>query len=337
MIKGKRHLTLRVLITLSILLCVTKVFANPTEQSPYNSGHFLIGVELGAFQQNNLGTTFTVVDNNPILSDPAQGDAKSVQTTFKFGWGFLIGFRTANNNDIKFYLFLHDGSNKNNVIPGSGQHVDAVLLPGDWNQEDALSANSTLKYRNNIYQLSVGHSFAFFRRTFLIHPFFGLGAAKVNLTQDTRYVGTDGTNEDAFVHEQSKFWGIGPLVGLGISWHLCKGLKLIGSISWNPLISDLKNKYRAEGVDAPTESLSFINGSSVKDIINQAIGEIGIAYDIFIRQRHSLEILLGYRTVTYIGGSRSSSPAGDNNEALLISSSETAGFQGVFIRLSAAI
>jgi len=215
---------------------------------PAAAGHILLGATFGGFKQANQGTAYGVLGAAfPILH--AQGSLIRIPIDYHFGWGLHLGYLFSNNNDINLSFFTHDGRDNGEISPGAGQDVKVTKLPGGSKIISAEKAFSVVTDKTHLYQLTFGHRIYFSQNAFMLHPFFGVGFAKVWLDQQTTYDRlfdkTTLVGKQGLMSETSGFNGVGPLVGFDFAWRLGRYFSVVGSALWNGVIANIKQNYRA--------------------------------------------------------------------------------------------
>jgi len=300
---------------------------------PAATGHILLGATLGDFKQVNQGTAYGVLGNSAF--DSAQGPLIRIPIDYRFGWGVHLGYLFSNSNDITSSFFAHDGRDNGEIIPGVGQNVKLTKLPANFNIRFAGQAFSVVTYKTHLYQLAFGHRIYFSQNAFMLHPFFGVGFAKVWLDQQITYDALDGNpGRQGLMSETSGFNGAGPLVGFDFAWRLGRYFSVIGRALWNGIIANVKQDYRMF-LNGSSANPFFVQGQSDTDVISLLSFEAGLAVD-FMMNHHDVQIMLGYRATEFINGvARSAFPDG-NADNFMTNVMEDASFQGPFVRASLA-
>lgn len=138
-----------------------------------------------------------------------------------------------NQNDIIASTFIFNGHDGSNISAGANQIVSVALIPAFFAVNLADSAEPSYYYETKLYQIAFGHRFYFMNNVFMLHPFIGVGLARVRETQQTGYLGLDGTPQDSAVaYMVSQFNGLGPLVGLDLAWHIWSYFNFNGTIAF---------------------------------------------------------------------------------------------------------
>jgi len=211
-------------------------------------------------------------------------------------------------------------------------------LPVAFRAAFAERAFSVVTYKTHLYQLAFGHRIYFAKNTVMLHPFFGVGFAKVWLDQQITYDELDNLgDEQGLMSETSGFNGAGPLVGFDFAWHLGRYFSFVGRALWNGVIANVKQNYRAllNESKGSLDNPFFVQGQSDTDMISLLSFEAGLAAD-FMMSHHDVQIVLGYRATEFVKGVARSGFPDDRGANLMINAMEDASFQGPFVRASLA-
>lgn len=180
------------------------------------------------------GTEFAYTNGNTTGSYPLSGDL--YQAKLKGAWGVQVGlcflFPNKESWALGFdYFYLLSKGNKTAsglaVIP---TNVPAALIPG---QDYIYTTEGTSSLSSSLNELEAALSRpSFWTESLSVTPKVGIKTAWISLKQNNVFEGGVVASQALLeTFSSSKFWGIGPMAGLGSTWDLGCGFSLFGNFS----------------------------------------------------------------------------------------------------------
>ncbi|GAB4186792.1 MAG: hypothetical protein Tsb0015_04850 [Simkaniaceae bacterium] len=252
------------------------------------------------------GTEFAYTDQDPTGTFPIKGDVKDMDFSWEWGLKAGIGYNFVHDGwDVFLHYTWLDGHGSESTSAGLNDTVIPLRAAASITQPQGTfifcqTAKSQFDFAFNALDLELGRHF-FVSEYLSLRPFAGLKAAWIDLEQKTRYFGGDPNNtllglgvNTVHVKDTSDFWGIGPRIGIGTKWHLCKGFSIFGDFSgalvYGSFDVDHKERYSA---------LADVNRIKLSDK-NHAFSptfqyQIGIGYDTYVNcDRNHISIRLSF-------------------------------------------
>lgn len=234
---------------------------------------------------------------------PIEGNMKT--NSFQWDWGLRAGIGYKFDYDdweadaTYTYFKAHSDERINQTLT-----FDVVPLKGDPTNGPneflaASKASSQVKIRLDNIDVRLARHY-FVSKDLSFRPQFGLKNSWIQLNQDIRFEGNDIPVSKVFKdYETSKFWGIGPEVGVDSKWYLCNGFSIFGAASGSLLYGYFK-VYHDEMHSSDEDTYSVNISAPVHRFVPNAQISLGLAYDKYFndKQQH-LSATLGWETIYY--------------------------------------
>ncbi|MCF7851844.1 MAG: MOMP family protein [Simkaniaceae bacterium] len=261
---------------------------------------FYIGAGFVYQQAKAGGTDYAYTDNDSANTFPIYGSMQDID--YKWGWGLNImaGYNMPHDGmDVRLNYHYYDQSSNGKVAAG----LNGVIVPlraastivdgteGSFDQ--CTSASSDYSLNMNLLDLQLGRDF-FVSKMLTLRPFFGLSSQWISQKQNTQYSGGSQLDVNSvYVNDTSKFWGMGPEVGVNTQWYLGEGFSIFGDVNGSLLYGRFDVNHR-ENYSQNVNHVISINGD-VHRVVPTAQGIIGLSYDTYVdNSTHHFGIRIGY-------------------------------------------
>jgi hypothetical protein len=249
---------------------------------------------------------------------------------FDWDWGVKvgIGYNYEHDNWESNLLFTYFGSNESDKTQVAGA---SVIYPTNGRSDEPVEysfASSQMKFVYDNLDLELARSF-FVSQNLALKPHFGLKNTWLDIQKYNKYVGTqrvlsyiEDDHHRIFVNDlnrsgtlfyksKSKFWGIGPTLGLNTKWYLCNGFGLFGDVSGALLWSyfqmrevtkeTLSSASSEEGdIAVGSKNTTFTYSENTHRFVPTAQFAIGISYDCYMNDnKQHVNVSLGWETLHY--------------------------------------
>lgn len=242
------------------------------------------------------GTSFAMTNNISSGDIPISGFTKDVSLGWEWGLRASIGRKLKHddwNIGAEFTYFRSASSSEISVNEQNG----VIPLRGSFS-ETAHNAFSSVTEK--LFDLNAFLNRVFFiSRALTLSTNVGVKSTWNSLKQSVNYSKGDflGSNS-ARVWDESKMWGIGPLVSLDTTWYVGCGFQIFGRLALSTLYSCFKNQqtdFVTPGIES-TFNISQMNHLFVPNIDSQ----LGLSWSRYLNdQNQYLEIKLGYENLYY--------------------------------------
>lgn len=278
--------------------------AKTASARPVNDGsefYFMFDVLSWKAAAGGLEYAYTDTSANGF---PIEGNLKT--NSFQWDWGLRVGLGYKFDYDdweadaSYTYFKAHSDERINqtatfDVIPLRGE-------PTNTTTPDILSAakaSSQVKIRLDNIDLRLARHY-FVSKDLSFRPHFGLKNSWIQLNQDIRFEGNDVPASKVFKNfDTSKFWGIGPEVGIDSKWYLCNGFSIFGAASGSLLYGYFK-VYHDEVNSVDVDKYYVDISAPVHRFVPNAQISLGLAYDKYFNDnKQHLGATLGWETIYY--------------------------------------
>jgi len=196
------------------------------------------------FANVNTGNTATGFNNEIARVDPG----------YAFGWGVFAGYQFAGTDNDLALSYFHYSNSTTETKEGV---VEPLNVGGAVGTYDLASAKFNVDA--NVVDLELGQTIAVGERL-TVHPTAGLRWASLERRLKPNFFSSTG---DLYTKDESRFSGLGPIVGLDASYKLCcSGFSVVAHAAASLLVGDLDAK------------LSVFDSAAVSDS-----GDVGLKSD----------------------------------------------------------
>lgn len=218
--------------------CCDSEFEPLVESRPY-----LLGVNLLDLHSNVSGTEFVYTNGSQSLTSPINGSVKEAKLGWSWGLQVFFGYEFGFENWLLGGDYLHMKSSRTTQV-NSGTDTTLVPLKGTLVPTTLVGqAKSALDLSINGLDLLLDKRFLVFRNLQL-NPKIGFQSLWLSIDQDSYYSQGGLGNDTLAVYDQSKFWGIGPLIGIDSRWFFCGGCYFSADITGKFPYGNFKVDYR---------------------------------------------------------------------------------------------
>lgn len=210
-----------------------------------------------------------------------------------------------------------DDSDFTQVASDSGQFVvfpfQAGPSFGQSINNPSQKARSNVKFYYDVVDADVGKNFNFGPNT-AMRLFVGLSAARLKQTISTTF----GDNADTFSinsTNNSKFTGIGPLIGVDGNYMFDNGIGFFGTLAGSALVGhlDASTDYTSSSPQLTAAGIPINSQSISPDESTQGIpsidGKLGVDYQHSVSQYSIFTASLGYEYATYFNAIATYNPS----------------------------
>ncbi len=250
---------------------------------------------------------------------PLKIQGQHVRADLDWDWGFKAGLGVNFDHDgwdllARYTYFSTSSTSRTSVelpsviFPGVGEGL--LKTPTISSVVDySLNATSDLSIDYDNVDLGIGRNY-FVSKLLSFRPSIGLQATWLNTQQKIYYTGGNtftvpntpvvmagpGVNT-THVKERSRYWGMGPRLGLDSKWYLTNGFSIFGNGSTSLLYGLFHNMSK-------NWSSSDQDSISIKDNFHRLVPNLnislGLAYDKYVyNDKQHVSVSLGYETQYY--------------------------------------
>jgi hypothetical protein len=267
---------------------------------------------------------------------PVEGNIKT--NSFQWDWGLRVGIGYKFDYDdweadaAYTYFKAHADERINqtatfDVIPLKSDPLNSPA--GDF--LSASKSSSQVKIRLDNIDVHLARHY-FVSKDLSFRPHFGLKNSWIQLNQDLRFEGNRiPASKIVENFETSKFWGIGPEMGVDSKWYLCNGFSIFGAASGSLLYGYFK-VYHEEEHSADEDNYVSISAPLHRFVPNAQIS-LGLAYDRYFNDdKQHFGATLGWETIYYFRANQFIQLT-DASSRRYAHVSEDVSFQGVTLHL----
>ena len=198
------------------------------------------------FASVNTGSAATGFNSEIARVDPG----------YAFGWGVFAAYQFAGtSNDLALSYFHYSNSTTETKVGD----VNPLNVGGTADADDFDVASAKFNVDANVVDLELGQTIAVGERL-TVHPTAGLRWASLERRLKPNFFSSTG---DLYTKDESRFSGLGPIVGLDASYKLCcSGFSVVAHAAASLLVGDLDAK------------LSVFDSAAVSDS-----GDVGLKSD----------------------------------------------------------
>lgn len=272
----------------------------------YNKPRYSFSIGLTFLQPSSTNLDYAVL-GFPFPTQSPHWDVQLVNPGYSTGFDMMGRyFLPDNQNDLRMDWTHLNTSNSSATQVETGNFVVFVFQAGPSAGQDlnnpSQQANATAKFVYDVVNLDVGHFFDF--DTIQLRLFLGLSAAQLKQNLDVTFRDNAATFSINSVNN-SRFDGIGPLIGVDGLYKLPYNFELFTSISASGLIGNLNTttKYHstspeltASGIDINYQSITPDDSIQVVPGLN---GKLGFNYSQSLSNWTIVTAALGYEYATY--------------------------------------
>jgi hypothetical protein len=182
------------------------------------------------------------------------------------------------------------------------------------------------------YKKARGHSFFCFDEVDLDYGVFvdfgsrlrtdlyaGVSFAKIRQTQHVKFESNDG-NTARTIRPHSRFWGVGPQIGVDFSYRIIKGFNLIGSGVGSIYVGMMENftRYKSgspvfmmAGFEVPNKQRTTVSDRS--QVVPGLEGKLGLSYVYTFKRHWMIALKAGYQAQIYLNAIQSTDIASQVN------------------------
>jgi hypothetical protein len=245
-----------------------------TARPCYDAGVYIFADALYWFADVGNNGQFVVV--NPI-GTPVAGN--TVQTNFKWDWGFRVGIGFDSDHDQWDTDFYYTWFRDKNSTSSSGD--------GDGDADDLSSGNKG-KLHYNVADWELGRWF-YISQSVSLRPHVGIKGSWIKLNQTASLTSA---GVPFVASESTKFWSVGPSAGVNTNWWFGDvnnhHFGIFGDFGSALMFARFKTNYTATGVTS-------VSSNKQNRLVPMMSGFMGLEYDTcFSCNKMHLGIRLGY-------------------------------------------
>lgn len=291
--------------------------------SPQVDGYGVdISVDVLYWRSRVQGTNYAISDNAGSTLLPWTGQFASAQADWD--WGFRIGAGLTFDYDgwdvqAQYTYFENTGSDES--VAGNNDGIRQTrspywLMNGDLNETfldlDVGRAKSSIKIGFDNLDLQLGRNY-YVSEALSLRPFVAAQTAWIDVTQRTVYSNLEGiyVDDSINVNETSKFWGLGPEIGVGSKWSVKNGVSVFGLVTGGLLYGNFDQTYSAwtsRTLGAFTENKVTITNDTNGVAPNTRLN-VGLRYDTYLNNNaQHFGIALSYDTQYWFGVNKTAEP-----------------------------
>lgn len=267
---------------------------------------FYIGAGFVYQQAKAGGTEFAYTDDRVSSTYPLNGDIADVNYKWDWGLNLMAGYNMPHDGmDLRLAYTYYDQSSNNKSSAGLNGSViplraSSSIVNGQSGSFTLCSnASSDYSLSMNLLDLQLGRDY-FISKMLNFRPYFGLVSDWISQKQVTKYTG--GTQLDVNtvdVNDTSKFWGMGPELGLGSKWFIGEGFSIFGDANASLLYGRFDVRHREVYSADTINQVLNVNGD-VHRVVPTAQLILGLGYETFVDDNtHRFTIRIGYNVEYY--------------------------------------
>jgi hypothetical protein len=267
------------------------------------------GFYLGAgfvYQQARAGgTEFAYSEENTAVTYPLAGSLVDIHYSWDWGLNVQAGYNMNHDMwDVRVgYNYFNQSSNhtqaaglNDTIVP---LRASSSIVNGTANSFTSCArASSQYSVTFNLVDLQIGRAF-FVSEMLSFRPMLGVASKWISQKQDSQYTGgTQVGLNTVHTNDSSKFWGIGPEIGMNAKWYIGEGFHFFGDTNASLLYGTFDVRHKEYLSGSTTQTLR-ISGDSHK-IVPTAQAIIGLGYDVYVENNtHFFSIRLGWNLQYY--------------------------------------
>lgn len=271
---------------------------------------------------------------SPDASTPADlpgATIESIGTNFSPGVraGFGYGFPGTGMDARVTVTYLTSTANRTLAAPAGGSIGPLLFNPAGTNQDDAATAIGKYRLKYFVLDAEAGQSVVI-GQNLKVRLLAGIRFARLQEDIQARYIGFDFGPVGTLVTNQYTFWGIGPRIGVDMTWPVIGNLYVKANFDGSLLLGSFDLSHRQRDQDFAFTDSQFQEKN--KGVIVPVVGaRLAFGWSGQVRKGVTLLVELGYEFQAWMGAAHRVSGVDDSSEAFLVRQRDNLLLHGPFL------